>query len=212
MKMKVLALNKNKLLSIFLILTIIFIAWMIKYNTISLITLDGNFVGYDSFGELDSSADLVIVGVPTQDFLERDHVTTYYPSGDIQDFFTRTEIKVMDVLKNAKKYQVETMPTLDIIEPIGLIQEFDGKKKLVFEGYSELKKDSKYVLFLKENYLGEYSIINNDLGKFNLDDDEDSNLSSKDGIHLGDPDKQQTIKKKEFRQELFKTYPQLKIE
>ncbi|MBK5442205.1 MULTISPECIES: hypothetical protein [unclassified Peribacillus] len=55
-----------------------------------------------------------------------------------------------------------------IIELISLIDRI-----LTTEHYKELEKDNTYVLYLNKNTYGEYSVINMNNGRFNLDKEEE---------------------------------------
>ncbi|WP_147423857.1 hypothetical protein [Cohnella endophytica] len=64
------------------------------------------------------------------------------------------------------------------VEPVGLITESDKlQTKVKADHYSELKADKKYVMFLKKNTFGQYSLINMNNGKFNLDGTDVSDLT-----------------------------------
>lgn len=143
--------------------------WVSIFNSISVINIDSNYITYENIDKLDQSADLILIGTPITDFSNREHKTTYYHSGDIQDFYTLSEIKIDKIIKQSYDSDLEESQTITIIEPVSLIQTLEGKIKLVDNNYQELNKGSKYVIFLKENTFGTYSIINNDLGKFNID-------------------------------------------
>ncbi len=128
-----------------------------------------NYVKYPNVDALDNAADIVLVGIPLQDFLGRQHVTTRFADGTVQDFYTLTDVKVEKVIKKPSDLALEDSQTFRVIEPVGLIEEKNGKVKILDEDYQELKQGKKYILFLKSNGAGGYSIINMNLGKFNLD-------------------------------------------
>lgn len=132
-----------------------------------IITL-ANIHGYNSITELEESADLVIIGTPTTNFKNRKHVVKHYKSGHIEDFYTYTDIKIYDVLKQeGSNYNKDDI--LEVIEPISIQQTFHGKYKFQFESYNELEQGKQYVLYLKENDFSEYSIMSLGYGKYSLD-------------------------------------------
>lgn len=94
---------------------------------------------YNSAEEL-SEADLIITGTPTEDFLSRKHVNTYFPDGKLQDFYSIAEINVEKVIKGTTDLSIQNI-NFPIIEPNGLIKDVDGKmKKLIKENYIEMEK------------------------------------------------------------------------
>lgn len=203
--MKKLLQNKKLLITISMLLLLLF-GGAYKYNTISTVEIDGNYPVYNSLEELEINADLIIVGHPIKEFSKREHITTYYDSGDIQDMYTLTEIKIKENIKKPSDSVLRNEDTITIIEPVGLIQEFDGKKKIVMHGYSELKKDSDYIIFLTKNTHGNYAIIGNNLGKYNIDGtDLTDTLSEHDNedIKLGEHQEDEHIKKLK----LFRPFP-----
>lgn len=66
---------------------------------------------------------------------------------------------------------------VNIIQPIGVIREnYIFKMKYTYGGYTEMKRTSKYILYLKEASPGKYSIIGLDHGKFNIDNTDKKEL------------------------------------
>lgn len=59
----------------------------------------------------------------------------------------------------------------NIIEPIGLVQQIGGKKVLQMNSYESMEENTKYIVYLKSNNNGGYSVINMANGKFNMDED-----------------------------------------
>ncbi|MDR4999720.1 hypothetical protein [Brevibacillus parabrevis] len=137
-------------------------------ETVETISLEAHYITYNSAEELDK-ADLILIGTPIADFSEREHQTSYYFDGSLEDFYTNTEIQVEKIIKSPNDFELDNSDTFSVIEPVGLV-EMDGAKKVTIDGYREMKKGEKYIMFLNKNAYGKYSIINNDLGKFNLDE------------------------------------------
>ncbi|KOR82480.1 hypothetical protein AM231_19390 [Paenibacillus solani] len=99
--------------------------------------------------------------------------------GIIEYIVTSTEINVEQVLKGPKEDAVN----LKVIEPIGLRQTYTGKERIASEGYTAMKKGSEYVIFLGKNTFGQYSVINMQAGKFNLDGTDPDDLSGEESFN-----------------------------
>ncbi|NTU30503.1 hypothetical protein HPY27_10145 [Brevibacillus sp. HB1.1] len=156
-----------------------------KNEPMETISLEALYMTYESAEELDE-ADLILIGTPTSDFSDREHKTSYYEDGSLQDFYTLTEIEIDKMIKSPNDFDLEESETLSIIEPVGMI-ELDGTKKITIDEYKEMEQGEKYIIFLNDNGHGQYSVINNDLGKFNLDSKSaksEKSLSKNSGIAL----------------------------
>jgi hypothetical protein len=176
----------NKKLSIGVLISVIILLfggyyYFFIYNKVSTVTSYPKVVGYDNLESLESDAEIILIGTPTDKFEDRDHKATYYPNGKatstIQDFYTLTSIKVQKVIKSNAEVSIVDNGDLKVIEPVGLVQQFDGLKKLEYEGYTEMEKGKKYLLFLKKNTEGQYSIMSLFYGKYNLDDSDMKDLT-----------------------------------
>ncbi|MEK4191425.1 hypothetical protein [Paenibacillus sp. FSL L8-0494] len=135
----------------------------------SKISLEASYVTYETVSALDSGAELIVIGTPLRDFDDRKHIVTTFDDGALQDFYTLTDIQVDEVIKAPKDSTLAADEALTIIEPISYIEGAEGKRKITFEDYTELKQNEKSIIFLKQNSQGEYSVINMDLGKFSLE-------------------------------------------
>ncbi|WP_195575869.1 hypothetical protein [Paenibacillus sp. 1001270B_150601_E10] len=163
------------------------------YNSVRDVYSSSTYKGFSTAKALFSDADLVVIGSPIKDFEDREVEMGTNSLGGIMYIVTSTEIKVEKVLKGPE----EGFADLTILEPIGVRQTLTGKERYATEGYTEMKKGSKYLIFLGKNTSGQYSVINMQAGKFNLDgtDSDDSK---------GSPGKQSifTEIKTNFSQEL----------
>lgn len=77
---------------------------------------------------MSSGAELIVIASPTEDFKNREHKSTFYKSGKakvLQDIYTLTDIKIDKVIKGPSNIP----DTIKIVEPIGLLQEYNGLKK-----------------------------------------------------------------------------------
>ncbi|WP_088832799.1 hypothetical protein [Paenibacillus tyrfis] len=124
--------------------------------------------GFTNIQEMKDYADIVIVGTPTQNFMDSNHVLKTSSSGDILDFFTKRDFKIEKVIKDSNS-KVKPDEVVSFIEPASILQTPIGKQKLVTEGYEELEKNVKYVIFLKKNSKQEYSMFYGNLSSYDLD-------------------------------------------
>lgn len=141
---------------------------------IQTVSVDANYLKFENADALDTAADLVVIGEATQEFDKRKHVTTYFDDGaTLQDFYTLTEITIDQVLKGPDDIRTDDL-TLEIIEPLALIHNAGDTIKYTHGNYNELQKGEKSVIFLKKNTFGQYSVFNQNLGKFSLSTSETS--------------------------------------
>lgn len=150
------------------------------YKSVEEITVHGSHVTYKTADELEKNADLVVLGTPLNNFEDREHYTTKFSDGAIQDFYTLTNIRIEKVIKTNNDPAIKQANTIKFVEPLTLFQTMDGKKKLIRDEYKEVKKGSKYIFYLKKNTFGNYSIINLNNGKFNTDNTDSKDLESDD--------------------------------
>ena len=161
---------KKKSAAITLALTIILAVascyyYFAVYNSVREFSFPATYKGYSSARALFSGAELVVIGSPIQDFEDREVLIGKDSLGGLMYIVTSTELQVEELLKGPKEDAID----LAVIEPSGIRQTYSGKEKITSEGYTEMKKGSKYVIFLKKNTSGQYSVINMQAGKFNLD-------------------------------------------
>lgn len=135
------------------------------YNSVRDIRIQADYKGYSTGPALFSGAELVVIGSPMKDFEDREMMIKTVGNGAIIDYYTLTEIEVERVLKGPE----EDASNLKVIEPIVLRQTLTGKEKLKMAGYTEMKSGSSYMIFMGKNTYGQYSVINMQAGKFNLD-------------------------------------------
>ncbi|WP_195576911.1 hypothetical protein [Paenibacillus sp. 1001270B_150601_E10] len=143
------------------------------YNSVRVINAASLYQGYSSAQSLYNNADMVVIGSPVKDFEDRELHLTRFSTGAIEDIATFTELDVKKVLKGPEEYAAG----LTVIEPLGMYQTYRGKEKITSDGYTEMKKGSTYLIFLGENTFGQYSVINMQAGKFNLDGTDPEDLT-----------------------------------
>lgn len=146
------------------------------YNSVRHIRIQADYKGDSTGPALFSNAELVVIGSPMKDFEDREMTIRTHENGIPVDFYTLTEIEVEKVLKGPE----EDATNLKVIEPIALKQTLSGKEKLTMAGYTEMKSGSRYMIFMVKNTYGQYSVINMQAGKFNMDgtDPEDAYTES----------------------------------
>ncbi|MCU6793978.1 hypothetical protein OB236_17890 [Paenibacillus sp. WQ 127069] len=164
-------------------------------NDLPTISTEAKFVKYNKINDLEEAADLIIVGTPSQEFKDRDRQVKRFKDGLISDFYTNTNINVEKVIK--KPSDLDINQTINIIEPVSTLISENRQQKITTEHYQELKKDSKYIIFLKKNSFGNYSIINMESGKFNLDSTDPTDLPE---------DKQSKVEKDDLKKNIVKKY------
>ncbi len=151
---------------------------ILQKDNIKIIDVHANFKDYQDENSLFDDADLVVIAKTTQDFMDREHVLKYIPHPDptkgktIADFYTRTPIKITEVLKIAESSTIANNDNLNIIEPLSLIDDEQGLRILTSENYQGMEKGKQYILYLKDNTFGEYGVINMNNGVYNLEADE----------------------------------------
>ncbi|MFE0506911.1 hypothetical protein ACWF7H_23345 [Peribacillus butanolivorans] len=150
-----------------------------KTDETETISVGANYLEYDEESSLFKETELVVIAEVNTDFEEREHFVTYFQSetaqemNEIEDYYTKTPITIKKVLKTPEGSNLGENSELMIIEPISLIDDENGKRILTTEHYKELEKDNTYVLYLNKNTDGEYSVINMNNGRFNLDKEEE---------------------------------------
>lgn len=172
----------------------------VKDKTIS---IGANYIKHEEESSLFADADLVVIAKVDKDFNEREHVVTYFPSSypeqqkEIEDYYTKTPITIKKVLKKPEGFTPDKNSTLTIIEPISLIDDVNGKRKITTEHYKEVEKSKRYVLYLKKNSYGEYSVINMNNGRFNIDVEEELKVKEIDEIEKHNNMKKEIMQKYE---------------
>jgi len=168
---------------------------MKKIKPIPEVQVDANEITFNTPEELDAAADLIIIASPFKKFMDREHKVTFFEDGTIQDYYTLTEVQVDKVIKAPNNFHLPQNNTIKIIEPVGIVKRSTGKRKLVTNDYEELKEKSSYIMFLQQNSMGQYGIINNNLGKFNLD--------NKDPLDIGEKNSSEA---KKFKDDILQKY------
>ncbi|ETT54215.1 hypothetical protein MKZ07_21555 [Paenibacillus sp. FSL P4-0338] len=162
------------------------------YNSVksTVINTAAVYPDYATEEALFNEADLVVVGSTDQSFEDREHISVNYPTGAIQDFYTKTDFLV----KQALKGDVQNDSIIKIGEPISYVQTLSGKSKITRDEYTELQQSSEYLLYLKQNSEGLYFIIAAEMGKYNID-----NTDLNESLN----EKQQQIKQEIINNNIF---------
>lgn len=141
------------------------------------IIVEGNYAGYDSETKMSIAADLILYGSPVDNFEDSKHVNNY-SDGILADFYTLTKFKIKNIIKKTAGLNIKKGNILDVLEPLTLIDDNNGKRILEIEGYKPMEKGTNYVIYLKKNDVGDYCVINMSNGRFNIDNDSD-NMNSR---------------------------------
>lgn len=137
------------------------------YRTVS---SHGVIAGYSNLNDMEKNAHIIVVGYPTQDFLNREFVTTKYSDGEIQDYYTLTDINIEKVIKNNSSLDLEKDKSMRVIEPVVIIDDANGDKtKLTLNDYVEMQTNTSYLLFIQETLPGVFGIMNFENGRFITD-------------------------------------------
>ncbi|MGG4092010.1 hypothetical protein [Paenibacillus lautus] len=165
--MKMLLKKKSIILSLALVIILAAACYyyFAIYNSVRDVRTHPDYKGYSTGEALFSDAQLIVIGRPIKDFGDREMTIRTLENDIPVDFYTLTEIEVEKVLKGSE----EDASNLKVIEPIALKQTLSGKEKLAIGDYTEMKSGSSYIIFMKKNTYGQYSVINLQAGKFNLD-------------------------------------------
>lgn len=147
------------------------------YSQLPLIERQANSVIFYEVKGLSEASDLILIGTPEKPFEEREHVSTFYDDGNIMDFHTKTEIKVIKVLKNEENIQIGE--TIYVNEPVSIINQENELFKIRYNNYEELKEGIDYITFLKKNTEGSYSLIGENYGRFDISNKNIENENSK---------------------------------
>jgi len=132
------------------------------------IDISTNSLTFEDVDKLDQFSDLIVVGYAKDNFEDREHVISSYEDGALQDFYTKTDIVIEQIIKKPADFP-ENTKDLTILEPLSLRE----NKKFTADGYTELEKGDTNIIFLAQNTFGDYSLINGSMGKFSLESNSD---------------------------------------
>lgn len=140
---------------------------IVQEDGMEVITIHANTKTYSSPDELANRAQVILIGRPTKEFNERKHVVNRFPSGDIESFYTLTDIEVEKVLKQPKD-TIKINDVISVVEPVSKLEQQGKQQKIKIEGYNNLMKSSRYLLYLAYNANHELYVLT-EIGKYNLD-------------------------------------------
>lgn len=124
------------------------------------ISVSANYESYLKVSDIDKDADLILKARPSEAFDKRESHINYFSSGDVREFYTLTNLKIEKVLKGDLKNFKKN--TLSVIEPIA--KDKNSGLMLTYEDYQAMSENESYLIFLKKNDYGQWSIINMSLG------------------------------------------------
>ncbi|NQX47116.1 hypothetical protein HQN87_17435 [Paenibacillus tritici] len=131
------------------------------------IHIETQHASYATLSELSDYSDLVVIASPIDDFENRKHISTFYDTGDLQDYYTLNNLTIKKVLSGDKSNIGEN---LEVIESNSIVDFGAQKIKMINDGYKETQKGQDYILFLKKDSQGQYQIINRNEGTFTIDE------------------------------------------
>lgn len=133
----------------------------------------GQHITYGDVETLCDNSDLIVVASPLKDFMDREHVNRYetYPIKHLINYVTKTDIRIEKVLKQPTDSLIKVGDILTVTEPASVedYPERNLRQIIKSSGYEPIQKGNRYILFLKKSPQGNYSIINLNNGRFNLD-------------------------------------------
>ncbi|MGE8037320.1 hypothetical protein [Lysinibacillus sp. NPDC093692] len=189
--------SSKRAIALTVVILVIFLSLLLIMNIkpIPEVQVDANEITFNTPEELDAAADLIMIASPSKEFMDREHKVTFFDDDTIQDYYTLTEVQVEKVIKAPNNFHLSKNNMIKIIEPVGIVGRGTGKRKLVTNQYEELKEKNSYIMFLQQNSKGQYGIINNNLGKFNLD--------NKDALDMGE---KKSSDDKKFKDDVLQKY------
>jgi len=141
---------------------------------VKVISLQCSYAAYDSEAEMNDASDIILYGFSVDKFEDRKHVNKN-SEGILSDFYAIAKFKIKRVIKNPTGLNIGKGDLFNVIEPLTFIDDEHGKRILEIEGYAAMEKDNNYMIYLGNNGMGGYSVLNMANGKFNMDNDsEDS--------------------------------------
>ncbi|WP_243300269.1 hypothetical protein [Bacillus litorisediminis] len=142
------------------------------------VSVSANYLPFESAEHLFEEAELVVIGEPTEEFLDRNHVVTLSGDNSVEDYYTETELNIKKIIKAPSDLEISENEIFNVVEPaIGVLEDSEGNPyKIVTEDYSEMKKGMTYLIFLELNYFGDYAVTGNTIGRYNIDKKDKNDL------------------------------------
>lgn len=174
-------------------------------KSIERVMLHGNFVKFDDEDQLNDEADLIVIASSSDSFLDREQFSVYSPAEDdapetLSDVYSKNKIIIKEILKPDDNYDLNIGDVLEVIEPVAVVEENDEKQIISIENYLEMEEDINYIIYLGLNSYGEYSVINMNNGRFNIDG-EDSIVNIEGHGHDNEKEEHE-----EFKEQVLETY------
>gem|GEM_PF-6264789 len=90
---------------------------------LSVISLDANYIKFDNFLDLSTTADLIVTGKPLENFTERQHYVSYFPNDQnhVQDFYTLSNFKIDKIIKQPPKESLKNGEVIQVGESVSII-------------------------------------------------------------------------------------------
>ena len=173
---------------------------MLGFLPMRTVTTQANHIIFDNIDDLIKHAELIIIAkldtnlkdaesvtisegeIVETDFSSAKSIFVKNKDGIQMDLYTISPVKIQKVIKgNFEGKEIK------VLEPYAIT---NSNVKYIYEGYSEMKKGDKYILFLAKAYGYDdvYSVVSLDQGKFNVDglDKEEQNVQTEQAKDLKD--------------------------
>lgn len=126
--------------------------------------LHANYEAFDTVPDADKNADLIVLASPKTGFDQRKHVVKQFADGKLMDFYTKTPLKISKIIKSDASLSLKTGQMFTVLEPASYLEEDGFNRLLTYENYEPMSEGLNYIVFLKRNASGDYSVMNMSLG------------------------------------------------
>lgn len=114
------------------------------------VSIESEYAAYWELAPLEDAADIIVIAHTSQAIGERSNVIRYWDTrGIIENFHTETKLTVEKIVKAPSDLTLEEGDSFDVLESFAFTT-IGYRQKLRMDDYIELRKDSRYVLFLKK--------------------------------------------------------------
>lgn len=143
-------------------------------------TIQASVFYYENLVMAHRGADAIVIGSPTQPFLQRTPYVAYVPTETergfneslIQAAWTVGSFRIDRVLYRNAQHGITELndgQIINLAESVGIIPVDGGFARMSIEKLTELKHNSQYVVFLAKSENGQWGTCNVELGRFNTD-------------------------------------------
>lgn len=179
--------KSSKIAAHIIVLALIVVGSLFIYNrkseeeaSIKTISVTASIAGYSNLTDMENASDIIIIANPKEEFINRESVATHFSDGEIQDFYSFVDLNIEKIIKNESTLNLEKDKTMQVIEPVAIMDRDNKKTKLTIENYVEMQAGTSYLLFIVQTLPGIYSIVNFDNGRFIVNESEVRSKGMKD--------------------------------